>query len=337
MADWDRAEGPASALTAGQPASDDPAQAPKDGKDGLGARRALGEVELYEGGKADLEAGRDETGAGQDPFDAGCAQYASGGSFWNLGSASNGVSAAILALGVGLRLAAGEEAWGSDPAWAPAKYMLAFGLFGLAGGVTNWLAVKMLFDRIPAAGPVSLVGSGVIPKRFKEIRATVKDMLMDTFFERGFLEAYFNKKSAELKGRVDIGAKVKAVVESPDVDQMLDKQLVQLGTRPEGMLFAMMGIKPEQLKPVVKPFIVSLAGDVGPLLEKQIDMKNVMGADAIRAEVDHLLSQRLLQLTPEKVKFLVEGVIRKHLGWLVVWGNVMGGLIGIVAEASGYS
>jgi len=297
----------------------------------------MGEVELYEGGKGDVESGRDETGSGQDPFDTGCAQYAAGGSFWNIGNASNGASAVILALGVGLRLAAGEEAWNGDTAWAPAKYLLAFGLFGLAGGTTNWLAVKMLFDRIPPAGPVSLVGSGVIPKRFKEIRATVKEMLMETFFERSFLEAYLNKKSAELKGQVDISAKVKAVVESPDVDLLLDKQLVQLGTRPEGMLFAMMGIKPEQLKPVVKPFIVSLAGDVGPLLEKQIDMKSVMGADALRAEVDRLLSQRLLQLTPEKVKLLVEGVIRKHLGWLVVWGNVMGGLIGIVAQASGYS
>ena len=29
------------------------------------------------------------------------------------------------------------------------RYVLAFGLFGFAGGITNALAVKMLFDRIP--------------------------------------------------------------------------------------------------------------------------------------------------------------------------------------------
>lgn len=46
------------------------------------------------------------------------------------------------------------------------KYLLAFGLFGFAGGMTNWLAVKMLFDKIPF-----IVGSGVIPRQFKVTQA----------------------------------------------------------------------------------------------------------------------------------------------------------------------
>jgi hypothetical protein len=29
-------------------------------------------------------------------------------------------------------------------------------------------------------------------------------------------------------------------------------------------------------------------------------------------------------------------VMKAHLGWLVVWGNVFGGLIGVVSEAVGY-
>ena len=37
-----------------------------------------------------------------------------------------------------------------------------------------------------------------------------------------------------------------------------------------------------------------------------------------------------------QVKILMEEVIRKHLGWLVVWGNVFGGMIGMVAKAWGY-
>jgi len=28
--------------------------------------------------------------------------------------------------------------------------------------------------------------------------------------------------------------------------------------------------------------------------------------------------------------------MKAHLGWLVVWGNVFGGLIGVVSEAVGY-
>ena len=33
---------------------------------------------------------------------------------------------------------------------------------------------------------------------------------------------------------------------------------------------------------------------------------------------------------------LIEDVIREHLGWLIVWGNVFGGTIGLVAQAAGY-
>ena len=41
-------------------------------------------------------------------------------------------------------------------------------------------------------------------------------------------------------------------------------------------------------------------------------------------------------ITPAMVKELLEEVIRVHLGWLVVWGNVFGGLIGIISTAVGY-
>ena len=29
------------------------------------------------------------------------------------------------------------------------KLIRAFGLFGFAGGMTNWLAIRMMFDKIP--------------------------------------------------------------------------------------------------------------------------------------------------------------------------------------------
>ena len=37
------------------------------------------------------------------------------------------------------------------------------GLFSLSGGITNWLAIHMLFEKVPF-----LYGSGVIPERFKD-------------------------------------------------------------------------------------------------------------------------------------------------------------------------
>ena len=33
---------------------------------------------------------------------------------------------------------------------------------------------------------------------------------------------------------------------------------------------------------------------------------------------------------------MVEDVLRAHLSWLVVWGSVFGGCIGVISEAVGY-
>ena len=66
-------------------------------------------------------------------------------------------------------------------------YILNTGLFALSGGITNWLAVHMLFERIPG-----LYGSGVIPLRFEEFKAGIRALIMDQFFNNADLESFFH-------------------------------------------------------------------------------------------------------------------------------------------------
>jgi Na+/H+ antiporter NhaD/arsenite permease-like protein len=40
---------------------------------------------------------------------------------------------------------------------------------------------------------------------------------------------------------------------------------------------------------------------------------------------------RLEELTPKMVKEIVQDMIKEHLGWLVIWGAVFGGLIGLAS------
>ena len=75
----------------------------------------------------------------------------------------------IMVIGIALHKGAGVSA---------GFWIFYFGLFGFAGGITNWIAIKMLFDEIPG-----VYGSGIIPKQFKQIRTTIKRMVMETFFE----------------------------------------------------------------------------------------------------------------------------------------------------------
>ena len=41
-------------------------------------------------------------------------------------------------------------------------------------------------------------------------------------------------------------------------------------------MIMMMGILPIQLKPLITPFLSSMADDIGPLLSQMFDMKSIM-------------------------------------------------------------
>ena len=54
--------------------------------------------------------------------------------------------------------------------------------------------------------------------------------------------------------------------------------------------------------------------------------------EVLRLKVSNVVQMRLDELTPGMVKDIVKGMIAEHLGWLVVWGGVFGGLIGLLSS-----
>ncbi len=252
------------------------------------------------------------------------------------GTVSNCISAAILGLSFFL------------PEGAARAVILSAGLFALSGGVTNWLAVKMLFDRIPG-----LVGSGIIPARFREIRAEIKDLIVTHFFSEKDLREFFetNAKDVEwsryLKKREGANPAADLVMEqwqkltSADVMQpLIDAQIDKLTQSSIGGMLLMVGL--DNVRPAVNQFVTSF---VGSMQEKVVAAAKDVGGKTLPLELDHdriiadlqvqvepLLEQKLQQLHAEDVKKMMEDVMRKHLGWLIVWGNVFGGLIGVAAH-----
>ena len=65
------------------------------------------------------------------------------------------------------------------------------GVFSLAGAVTNWIAIHMLFEKVPG-----LYGSGVIPARFEEFKLGIKLMIMEQFFTVTNLQKFLGSESA---------------------------------------------------------------------------------------------------------------------------------------------
>jgi len=55
--------------------------------------------------------------------------------------------------------------------------IMSVGLFAVSGAITNWLAIHMLFEKVPG-----LYGSGVVPARFEDFKQGIKHLMMSQFF-----------------------------------------------------------------------------------------------------------------------------------------------------------
>lgn len=199
-----------------------------------------------------------------------------------------------------------------------AEYFFTVGVFALSGGLTNWLAVHMLFEKVPL-----LYGSGVIPNRFQDFKAGIKTLIVTEFFTREHIERFFDAGGGDVAGNI---------VEQVDFDRVFAGLTDAIEESQLGGMLAMVGGK-QALEPLREPvteklkdIIADLASDGGPGAGDSDFTQSLID------KVEHIIDNRLDELTPEHVKEIVQDMIRKHLGWLVVWGGVFGGAIGLVVS-----
>ena len=188
------------------------------------------------------------------------------------------------------------------------------GLFSLSGGLTNWLAIHMLFEKVPF-----LYGSGVIPDRFEEFKQGIRELILTEFFSlssiNNFLENKVSLKKNDLSKELDydlIFTKLTEAIEESSLGSML------------GMVGGKKALEP--LKEPVKKKIKEVVEDVS----NKIVEENHKTAELVRKDLEEIIDQRLVELTSQHVKIIIKQMIHKHLGWLVVWGGVFGFFIGII-------
>ena len=189
--------------------------------------------------------------------------------------------------------------------------VLNTGLYALSGGLTNWLAVYMLFERVPL-----MYGSGIILNRFESFKSTLHDMMMQEFFQDDHVQSFLKSKTQNL---------------SLDKDKIFDHLVEAISESSFGSMLSLMGGK-KALEPLREPVKQKIQAIVQDLTKTQTDAK---GPESIRSLISQLINDRLNQLTPVMVKGLVHRMIHEHLGWLVIWGTVTGGVMGIIAYGMG--
>ncbi len=208
--------------------------------------------------------------------------------------------------------------------------VLSVGLFAFSGGITNWLAIYMLFEKVPG-----LYGSGVVPAHFQEFKRGISHLLMQQFFTKENIERFL-KGNPEQPTASHVS--FDDVIETLDLNQAFDAFTQVIMESSFGSMLNMLG-GPSRLEGLREPFVEKLRGFILAIAKtdsfQQAVQKKLMASattEKIHEKISAVIEHRLEELTPQLVKQMVEDMIRVHLGWLVVWGAVFGGLIGLVSS-----
>jgi len=205
------------------------------------------------------------------------------------------------------------------------NFFLYGGLFALSGAVTNQLAIHMLFEKVPF-----LYGSGIIELKFETFKQSIKNLIMTQFFTKEQLNNFF--KNEEQK--INLVPIIKQTDFSPAYEA-LSKSVMESNF---GGMLAMFGGE-SALEGLKEPFIEKLKSAIISIVSSeafdktlQNNLQNSSLSDDLIQKIDELISKRLDELTPQMVKEIVQNLIKEHLGWLVIWGGVFGGLIGVISS-----
>ena len=190
------------------------------------------------------------------------------------------------------------------------------GLFALSGSITNWLAVYMLFDKVPF-----IYGSGVIPRNFVMFKVGIRNIVVNEFFAGDNFERFVKQNNESLK------TKVKANLNFEKVFLKLTEAIEESSL---GGLLGMIGGK-AALNPLKEPIKEKLLMALSEQFEKN-SLNNNEGYEAVKKQLEKLIDDRLDEIGPNEVKIILKKMIDKHLGWLVLWGGVFGGFIGFTSN-----
>jgi len=207
-----------------------------------------------------------------------------------------------------------------------AENIKAIGVFALSGAITNWVAIHMLFEKIPF-----LYGSGVIPAHFEEFKHGIKDLIMRQFFTQENIERFLQREEKSAQKLFN----VEPLLDRLDYDKLFQSLVDVISASSFGSMLAMVG-GVEALDPLKEPFCKKIRHTLVEMTESEafiealhegINAQQISG-DLIN-DIEEIVEKRLNELTPDMVKEIIQRMIKEHLGWLVVWGGVFGGLIGL--------
>ena len=202
-------------------------------------------------------------------------------------------------------------------------FIIITGVFALSGSLTNWLAIHMLFEKVPL-----LYGSGVILDKFEDIKLGIKNLILQELFTETQINNFLldNKvtTSETIINKIDFDKVFIGLVEAIEGSQL-------------GGMLAMVGGR-KALDPLKEPFTKKLKIIIEDFVTENTSNDNSFDTTAsLLLKIENILDVRLADLSPEDIKSIIQKMIKEHLGWLVVWGGFFGGFLGLILSPIGFN
>lgn len=197
------------------------------------------------------------------------------------------------------------------------------GLFALSGAITNQLAIHMLFEKVPF-----LYGSGIIIDRFESIRTALKILIMEQFFTPEKIESFVQSQERTIN--------LAPIIEETDFTPAYNALVRSVMDSPLGGMLGMFGGE-AIIGKLKEPFLEKIKASTIEIAQSESFMNALnthlhQGGSHLSGSIEEIIESRLAELTPEMVKEMLHALMKEHLGWLVVWGGVFGGAIGLVSS-----
>ncbi|MCR4321555.1 MAG: hypothetical protein NUV74_14620 [Candidatus Brocadiaceae bacterium] len=123
------------------------------------------------------------------------------------------------------------------------------------------------------------------------------------------------------------------IMDKIDFDKMFGGFVTVIKDSSFGGMFKLFGGE-KALEPLRNPFKMEFERQASEILSN-IDIASVLRKETdfgtFKSKISAMVDTTLNELTPQRVKEIVENMMRTHLGWLVVWGGVFVALIGFVS------
>jgi len=206
------------------------------------------------------------------------------------------------------------------------QWLYDVGLFAFSGAITNWLAIYMLFEKVPG-----IYGSGVVPNRFEAFKTGLYDLVMTQFFTQANIARLLDIDKLAPEKSTEV---INNILAEVDFNPLFDTLLDVVSRSSFAAMLQLVGGK-QVLEPMREPFLLQVRETIMQLLAEglitKIKSQFTPSHDVLLEQIAVVVKRRIDELTPQVVKEIVQKMIQEHLGWLVVWGGVFGGFIGVFA------